>query len=546
MASILSADKVPSKAEVAHDENIVPGSDQETGTVQLFDHSEIVLIPTPSGDPKDPLNLPTWQKYSIIVIVAAYGSMAVLSTSGLGAVFPQVVQEYPNNDPADVTDLMTYPTLFMGIGNFISMPLTLTLGRRPVFLFSLLLSIGTGLWCAFSTSLSSHIGGRNLLSMAAGQSEALAPLIIQDIHFLHERSSKQGWFVGIQNIVAAGMFVATVYIVPDMGLKWWYIVVAIVNFATLIAAYFLVVETMFDRSNAVTRPDTPCFQHTRRLEPDVFGPRTWKHDLRLVHGRMDWRRLVSFYKETAQGICILPIFWLLLVNGAFLGVYVYQSSTFSAILTPPPYSFSNASLGFVQLVQAVDCLIFVPVMGYGTDFIAKKMTVRENTFYLSAPETDLVYSIQPEYRLLAMVIPAAIVIVSCVLFGYAGAAPSDWHWMAIVAPYHMGFFAFMGVNIIAISYAIDAFPDHAGALLMVICVGRGFISFGLSYSTVPLTETLGYDGGMNIFAIVCGILSLMTVGFYLYGKRLPLFRNNNFAFTKWQPPLALNDAFFSY
>ncbi|KAL4950798.1 MFS transporter [Aspergillus filifer] len=456
---------------------------------------------------ENPLNLSTWQKYSIIVIVAAYGSMAVLSTSGLGAVFPHVLHEYPNNDPADVSDLMTYPTLFMGIGNFISMPLTLTLGRRPVFLFSLLLSVGTGLWCAFSTSLASHIGGRNLLSMAAGQSEALAPLIIQDIHFLHERSSKQGWFVGVQNIVAAGMYVATVYIVPDMGLKWWYIVVAVVNFATLIAAYFLVVETMFDRSSAVTS-DTPCFQHTRRLEPDVFGPRTWKHDLRLVHGKINWRKHVSFYKETAQGICVLPIFWLLLVNGAFLGVYVYQSSTFGVILTPSPYSFSNTSLGFVQLIQAVDCLILVPVMGYGTDFIAKKMSQwRKGVF-------------EPEYRLPAMVIPAAIVIVSCVLFGNAGAAPSDWHWMAIVAPYHMGFFAFMGVNIIAISYAIDAFPDHAGVPLMVICVGRGFISFGLSYSTVPLTETLGYDGGMNIFAIVCGVLSFMTIGFYLYGKRM--------------------------
>ncbi|KAK6835624.1 hypothetical protein RU639_002362 [Aspergillus parasiticus] len=493
MASILSADKVPSKAEVAHDENIVPGSGQETGTVQLFDHSEIVLIPTPSGDPKDPLNLPTWQKCSIIVIVAAYGSMAVLSTSGLGAVFPQVVQEYPNNDPADVTEPHDLPYLIYGhrkLHLHAPNPHSWSTARLPLF--------------------------PTLVHWHRLMSEALAPLIIQDIHFLHERSSKQGWFVGIQNIVAAGMFVATVYIVPDMGLKWWYIVVAIVNFATLIAAYFLVVETMFDRSNAVTRPDTPCFQHTRRLEPDVFGPRTWKHDLRLVHGRMDWRRLVSFYKETAQGICILPIFWLLLVNGAFLGVYVYQSSTFSAILTPPPYSFSNASLGFVQLVQAVDCLIFVPVMGYGTDFIAKKMSQwRKGVF-------------EPEYRLLAMVIPAAIVIVSCVLFGYAGAAPSDWHWMAIVAPYHMGFFAFMGVNIIAISYAIDAFPDHAGALLMVICVGRGFISFGLSYSTVPLTETLGYDGGMNIFAIVCGVLILMTVGFYLYGKRMRGWATNIF------------------
>ncbi|KAL4971301.1 hypothetical protein BDW66DRAFT_155795 [Aspergillus desertorum] len=130
-----------------------------------------------------------------------------------------------------------------------------------------------------------------------------------------------------------------------MGFKWWYIVVAIVDFAILIAAYFLVVETMFDRS---------------------------------LHGKVDWRKFVSVYKETAQGICILSISWLLLVNGAFLGVYVYQTSTFGVILTPPPYSFSNTSLGFVQLVQVLDCLILVPVMGYGTDLIAKKMSQWKN------------------------------------------------------------------------------------------------------------------------------------------------------------------------
>lgn len=95
----------------------------------------------------------------------------------MGPILTNVEASY-NNDPR-TSDLMTYPTLFMGIGNLIAMPLAMTIGRRPVFLVSaMVLCIGS-VWCAASKSLGSHIAGRDILSLAAGQSEALCPLIIQ-------------------------------------------------------------------------------------------------------------------------------------------------------------------------------------------------------------------------------------------------------------------------------------------------------------------------------------------------------------------------------
>jgi len=50
-------------------------------------------------------------------------------------------------------DLLTYPTLFMGVGNVIAMPLAMAIGRRPVFLLSILIMVVGGIWCAFSKSL---------------------------------------------------------------------------------------------------------------------------------------------------------------------------------------------------------------------------------------------------------------------------------------------------------------------------------------------------------------------------------------------------------
>lgn len=62
----------------------------------------------------------TWQKLIIIVLAAIYSAFAVMTTSGLGAVFPEVLKLYPADQATRATDLLTYPTLFMGIGNLLS------------------------------------------------------------------------------------------------------------------------------------------------------------------------------------------------------------------------------------------------------------------------------------------------------------------------------------------------------------------------------------------------------------------------------------------
>lgn len=80
---------------------------------------------------------------------------------------------------ADITALMTYPSMFMGVGNLVCMPLALAIGRRPVYLLSLLLLIASAVWAANAKDYNEHLGARMLLGFAAGQSEALVPMMIQ-------------------------------------------------------------------------------------------------------------------------------------------------------------------------------------------------------------------------------------------------------------------------------------------------------------------------------------------------------------------------------
>jgi predicted MFS family arabinose efflux permease len=83
---------------------------------------------------------------------------------------------------------MTYPSMFMGVGNLVGMPLALAIGRRPVYLGSLAILVAAALLCAYAKDYTWHLGARMMLGFAAGQSEALVPMMIQVTHITTNRS----------------------------------------------------------------------------------------------------------------------------------------------------------------------------------------------------------------------------------------------------------------------------------------------------------------------------------------------------------------------
>ncbi len=417
----------------------------------------------------------------------------------------------------------------MGLGNLIGMPLALAAGRRPVFLFATILLVATGIWCACSTNLESHLAGRHLMSLAAGQSEALIPMMVQEIHFLHERGTKLGWVSAMQTLGTAAFFLAQNYLVADLGWRWWYGLFTIINGATLIVGFFLVCETGYKRPNDAVNGEVHLqLNKNGDIEQDgdvhklvrvttaygnvldavKYSPRTWRKDLRLAPMEKDWSQIVQFLKHLLQGLCIPSITWILLLNGAYLGLYVIGASTFATILLSPPYSFSFESLGFVQAGQIVDSILFLPVLGYGTDLVIKIMSRWNKGTY------------EPEYRLIILFVPAVVGVICSVVYGQAGTYPTEYTWGTVAVTYNALFFGFLGANIVGITYAIDCFPLRAGPFLVLIYAGRGIISFGLSYSTLAAVNTIGYDGTTVVYAAIIGFLSLLAVPFYFYGRKI--------------------------
>lgn len=342
----------------------------------------------------------------------------------------------------------------------------------------------------------------------------------KEIHFLHERGNKLAWFSAIQSIGTAALVIATTYLTDALGWRWWYGVFAIVNGAILFASFLLVPESRYVRptdafegavhihhgnDDRIMRVTT---QHGVVLDLARFKARTLKDDLKIFHGPADWKAALDCWKQMLQCLLFPNMLWVVLMQSCVLGVYVVMVTEFAGILVAPPNNFAFTSLGYVQGGQIIVSIIMVPVLGYGSDLLVRILAKRSGGVA------------EPEHRLIPMLLPAIIVVISCVFFGLGGAYPAKWSAWSIIISFNAEYFGFIGIVLIGFTYALDSYGERAAPLLVLICTVRGLVSFGISYGVTNFVESKGYDGALNICAIIVGVLSALGFPVYFFGKRI--------------------------
>ena len=77
--------------------------------------------------------------------------------------------------------------LFMGVSNVFWVPLSNWAGRRPILLVATLLMTLSCMWAGLATSYNSLMAARIFQGIGSGASETVAPAIVGDVYFLHER-----------------------------------------------------------------------------------------------------------------------------------------------------------------------------------------------------------------------------------------------------------------------------------------------------------------------------------------------------------------------
>jgi hypothetical protein len=120
-----------------------------------------------SSDPDDPLNLPTWRKWTLITLVSFITFMAGLSSSMFAPSAPALMTEFHSTNSILGSFVVTFFVLGFATGPLLFAPLSELYGRLLVQHIG---SIGFSIFsvaCAFSKNLNTLIGMRLLQGIFA-------------------------------------------------------------------------------------------------------------------------------------------------------------------------------------------------------------------------------------------------------------------------------------------------------------------------------------------------------------------------------------------
>ncbi|KZN87179.1 putative MFS-type transporter [Penicillium chrysogenum] len=365
--------------------------------------AEIILLPRPTSSPDDPLNWSWRRKYIAQAIVFIWAFMLGAATLSPAVTYASVMAEL-GASTSYLNIGAALALLMLGLGNLVFNPLALRFGRRPVYLFSTLISAAAQVVAARAQTKATFIGSRILLGFGAAPFEQLPALTVDDQFFIHQR----GLGLSIYTLaLTTGSFlgpIATGFVIDSMGWRWVYWFYAIFLFSVAALVFFALEETGFPRRTyQQTDPN-----ETRSSDP----PKTYLQKLQLI---TILPVPTSLYRTATTPILLLTspiIWWCGIMYGfavAWLTIMAYESTTI--FMT---YNFSSSALGLTNIAPLIGACLVIYLGGAGTDrFMVFK--ARRNAGIM-----------EPETRLYSVFFAGPIMAAGLILYG-VGAA-NEIHW----------------------------------------------------------------------------------------------------------------------
>ncbi|KAH7112056.1 major facilitator superfamily domain-containing protein [Dactylonectria macrodidyma] len=237
----------------------------------------IILEPQPEESANDPLNWPAWRRDLALLSLGFYCMLGGGTTPIIAAGFTDVARTYKIE--VETVSLTTGLYMMgMGLGSVIFSPTAILWGKRPVYLGSAILFIGTSLWAAWSPSFNSLLAARVFQGVAVSPVECLPSATIAEIFFLHERAYRIGIYtlllLGGKNLVP----LVSAAIIGSFGWRWAFWIMAMIIGLGVVLLFLFVPETFWDRTPHA-RPRHPSKRpgFLRRLSSRHRAPETSSH-----------------------------------------------------------------------------------------------------------------------------------------------------------------------------------------------------------------------------------------------------------------------------
>ncbi|KAJ5377418.1 MFS general substrate transporter [Penicillium cataractarum] len=499
-----------------------PGDD-----VLVSADGRIQLLPVPSKDPNDPLNFSFKAKLGIIVSCCWFSIMSLSVVGGLGSILTIFIDLYAKEgvDATRVGWLTTFPSLFIGIGNYFILPLGLAFGRRPVTLAAIIVLLAATIGCALSQNYTQHFALRIIQGLATGATESLLPLILAEVTFVHQRGKIYGLYWSTQNIINSCFNIASSYEAAALGWRWYYWIFVITVGVGGLITFFTCFETAYSRSiqivdgnvvttdeygvtRVLTREEAQTYiTANARVEGDQNGQsedsipkKTYLELLKPWSGVKNppfktmldswWRMLLCL---TSPGIIYAT-----LLSSAVLAAAIGMGLTYDNVLQS--YGWQAKNVGLINLGGVFGSFGGLLYGGIFGDWFVIKVAKRCGGAHT------------PEHRLLLLIGPGVITVFTLLLYGFTAGGGSTWG-----GPYMAWAIfevAFVAVLIISTTFAAEAWDHNAGPALVIVVGTKNLVSFGIAYALIPMVTKYSYAAGMGMLAGVSAFIFLLGIPVY--------------------------------
>ncbi|KAJ5096574.1 hypothetical protein N7456_007295 [Penicillium angulare] len=496
------------------------------GDILVDAAGEIQRLPIPSNDPNDPLNFTSWEKAGVIVSCCWFSIMSLSVVGGLGAILSVFFEMYGAEGVSSdkVVWLSTYPSLFVGVGNYLILPLGLIFGRRSGTILSIVVNFVATIGCAVSQNFQQHFALRIVQGLATGATESLLPLMLSEVTFVHQRGTIFGIYWTTQNVVTSCLNLASSYEAAALGWRWFYWVYVIAIGVGLFLVVFGCFETKYQRRTqflngqvvitdqfGVTRVLTgaEAQEYTRDLGSDN---ESFPDEARPKHTYFQmlkpWQRPVGSPIQTIlktwfhmfEAFTSPGILYATLLASVVLGCSIGMSLTYDNVLQS--YGWPAKNVGLINLGGVSGGFGGMLYAGLFGDWFIIQAAKRSGGVHV------------PEHRLILLIFPGILMVVSLLLYGFTAGGGSTWGgpfmgWTILQV-------AFVSVLILSTSFAAEAWEKNPGPALVAVVGTKNIIAFGISYGLNPMVTRYSYPTAMGILTAVTGGVFLLGIPVYFF------------------------------
>ncbi|EXJ78904.1 hypothetical protein A1O3_08404 [Capronia epimyces CBS 606.96] len=496
-----------------------------TGSIEAKHSSnrkDIVLNPTPSADPNDPLNWSLHRKWRATLCALLYTWCVCVSSSACYSVFGPIYEQ-SGISFTKLNEGTGYMYLLFGWALLLWIPLALSYGRRGVYLTSLLGTSMMNIWAGYAADNPKWIATRILIGFFGAPSEALAEVTMTDLWFTHERGTYMGLYVialygGQLGAVPAG------FINDSWGWPWVLFWCAILNAIGFLVCFFFMEETMYHRPAPVTTtseyPTTTQETLTDKKNPDTeTGAATDFSSETAYPVKSYWQKLAPFVGRNGRPTNFLQLvyrpflmmrFPVVIFAGFIYGCYLCWFALVNAVVSiffaGAPYNFAASIVGLTYIAE----LLGTYTAGFCAGKLADMLSI-----HLARRNGGIM---EPEFRLWLYGVGCILTPLGLLLFGVGDAHGLSW----VALAFGMAMIGFVGpaCGALAVSYVFDCYRELGGEVIIAVILIRNTMNFGFNYGVTPW---LDHNGPQNMF-IIAAVLALVTTASFLimttWGKRM--------------------------